>query len=147
MGIRKKIEERHRHRFEVNPQYIKELEAKGLKFVGVDIEGERMEILELENHPYYVGTQFHPEYLSRPMAPSPPFVGLILASKDKLRSYLVRGCKLSPREQRFDYEDSDEDAEPELNMLSMQLSIKQVQESDETSAYSSSSSTNLNDTS
>lgn len=78
---------------------------KAILFVGVDKDAERMEIFELENHPYYVAVQFHPEYLSRPMAPSPPFVGLILASKDKLKSYLARGCKLSPRE-HSDYDDT-----------------------------------------
>lgn len=57
-----------------------------------------MEIVELENHPYYVAVQFHPEYLSRPLKPSPPFVGLILASIGKLKSYLNKGCRLSPRE-------------------------------------------------
>jgi CTP synthase len=100
------IEERHRHRYEVNPKYIEEIEKQGLKFVGVDIDAERMEILELPSHPYYVAVQFHPEYLSRPMDPSPPFMGLILAAKDRLNSYFARGCKLSPREPQSDYYDS-----------------------------------------
>lgn len=64
-----------------------------------------MEILELDKHPYYVAVQFHPEYLSRPMAPSPSFLGLILAAKDKLKSFLARGCKLSPSKQS-EYSDS-----------------------------------------
>lgn len=68
-----------------------------MKFVGTDSEKERMEIMELNDHPYYVAVQFHPEYLSRPLKPSPPFVGLILASVGKLSSYLNNGCKLSPR--------------------------------------------------
>lgn len=55
-----------------------------------------MEIAELEGHSYYVATQFHPEYLSRPLKPSPPFLGLILASVGKLKYYLARGCRLSP---------------------------------------------------
>lgn len=55
-----------------------------------------MEIVELEGHCYYVATQYHPEYLSRPLKPSPPFLGLILASVGKLKSYLSRGCRLSP---------------------------------------------------
>lgn len=88
------IEERHRHRYEVNPKYVAQLESKGLKFVGHDSEQTRMEIVELENHPYYVATQFHPEYLSRPLKPSPPFLGLILASVGKLDSYLKQGNKL-----------------------------------------------------
>lgn len=57
-----------------------------------------MEIMELPNHPYYVAVQFHPEYLSRPLKPSPPFLGLILASVGKLQSYLNHGCRLSPRQ-------------------------------------------------
>lgn len=66
--------------------------------LGYDEEKRRMEIIELEGHPYYVATQFHPEYLSRPLSPSPPFMGLILASVNKLSSYIARGCRLSPRE-------------------------------------------------
>lgn len=56
-----------------------------------------MEIVELEGHPYYVATQYHPEYLSRPLKPSPPFLGLILASVGKLESYLSKDTrKASP---------------------------------------------------
>lgn len=90
------IEERHRHRYEINPKYIEVLEEAGMKFVGHDEECVRMEIAELEGHCYYVATQFHPEYLSRPLKPSPPFLGLILASVGKLRYYLAKGCRLSP---------------------------------------------------
>uniref|UniRef100_A0A182MKA9 CTP synthase n=1 Tax=Anopheles culicifacies TaxID=139723 RepID=A0A182MKA9_9DIPT len=88
------IEERHRHRYEVNPKYVEQLQAHGMRFVGTDSEQERMEIMELENHVFYVATQFHPEYLSRPLKPSPPFLGLILASVGKLASYLEDGAKL-----------------------------------------------------
>lgn len=94
-----------------------------------------MEILELERHPYYVAVQFHPEYLSRPFAPSPAFLGLILASKDKLKLYLAKGCKLSPREYS-DFDDSDDDT---IDMAAKQLEITQINESDSSSAYSSSS--------
>jgi CTP synthase len=59
------VEERHRHRYEVNPKHVETLEKAGLNFVGKDDKGERMEILELKDHPYYVGVQYHPEYLSR----------------------------------------------------------------------------------
>jgi CTP synthase len=68
-------EERHRHRYEVNPEYIPDLEEAGLVFSGTS--GRRMEILELSEHPYFVGTQFHPEFRSRPTRASPPFVGLM----------------------------------------------------------------------
>lgn len=87
------IDERHRHRYEVNPSYVAQLEEKGLMFVGHDSEKVRMEVVELGSHPYYVGVQFHPEYLSRPLKPSPPFMGLILASKKKLITYLDTGSK------------------------------------------------------
>lgn len=66
--------------------------------MGHDSEKTRMEIIELMNHPFYVGTQFHPEYLSRPLKPSPPFLGFILASVNKLQNYLNHGCRFSPRQ-------------------------------------------------
>ncbi|RXG68490.1 CTP synthase 1 [Armadillidium vulgare] len=86
------IEERHRHRYEVNLEYINEFSKAGMHFVGEDEKGERMEIMELDNHSYYVACQYHPEYLSRPVKPSPPYVGLILAAAKELDSYLARGC-------------------------------------------------------
>lgn len=64
------IAERHRHRYEVNPAMVETLEAAGLTFVGKDVKGERMEIIELKDHPWFVGVQFHPEYLSRVLSPS-----------------------------------------------------------------------------
>ncbi|PSQ18276.1 CTP synthase [Halobacteriales archaeon QS_8_69_26] len=67
--------ERHRHRYEVNPEYRDDLEAAGIVFSGW--AGERMEILELADHPYFIGTQFHPEFRSRPGRASPPFAGLL----------------------------------------------------------------------
>ncbi|KAG8590659.1 hypothetical protein GDO81_006832 [Engystomops pustulosus] len=91
------VEERHRHRYEVNPQLIPQFEEKGLKFVGHDTDGQRMEIIELKDHPYFVGVQFHPEFSSRPMKPSPPYLGLMLAASGKLSTYIQNGCKLSPR--------------------------------------------------
>ena len=74
------IDERHRHRYEVNPELIERLEAAGLTFVGKDETGQRCEILELPDHPYFVAVQYHPEFKSRPGRPSPPFLGLILAA-------------------------------------------------------------------
>ncbi len=85
--------ERHRHRYEVNPEYIAQLEETGIVFSGTS--GKRMEILELPDHPYFVGTQFHPEFRSRPTRASPPFVGLIDAalrqSEGDNSEALVRG--------------------------------------------------------
>ncbi|XP_035190045.1 CTP synthase 2 [Oxyura jamaicensis] len=106
------VEERHRHRYEVNPELTHSFEEKGLKFVGHDTEGNRMEIIELENHPYFVGVQFHPEFSSRPMKPSPPYLGLLLAATGTLNAYLQRGCKLSPR-RNDSYSDLSDDSSPE----------------------------------
>ncbi|QPG77283.1 CTP synthase ura7 [Brettanomyces nanus] len=82
------INERHRHRYEVNPIMAEEFEAKGFKFVGRDEAGERMEVFELEDHPFFVGTQFHPEYLSKVLDPSRPFLGLVAASSGILDEIL-----------------------------------------------------------
>nr|KIR87538.1 CTP synthase [Cryptococcus tetragattii IND107] len=73
--------ERHRHRYEVEPKYVEQLEAPGgMRFIGKDERGERMQMLELDDHPYFVGLQAHPEFCSRPLNPSPPFVGLVAAA-------------------------------------------------------------------
>ena len=87
------IYERHRHRYEVNPDLVKEFEKRNLLFVGHDVEKVRMEICEMDSseHPYFVGVQFHPEYLSRPLQPSPPYQGLVLASIGKLQASLEKG--------------------------------------------------------
>ena len=87
---RAQIMERHRHRYEVNKDYVPRLEEKGLMFVGEDEKGERMEVLELKDHPFYVATQYHPEYKSRPLRPSPPFLGLVLAASRQLDAYLTQ---------------------------------------------------------
>lgn len=79
-GGSESVDERHRHRYEVNPELIERLEAAGLTFVGKDETGQRCEILELPDHPYFVAVQYHPEFKSRPGRPSPPFLGLILAA-------------------------------------------------------------------
>ncbi|XP_063377374.1 CTP synthase isoform X1 [Cydia fagiglandana] len=111
------IEERHRHRYEVNPEYIERLEAGGLRFVGKDETKTRMEVAMVENHPYYVSVQFHPEYLSRPLSPSPPFLGLILASLGKLKNYMSKGCRLSPR----NLSDVSSDEEDDISLSSLSL--------------------------
>ncbi|OVA10911.1 CTP synthase [Macleaya cordata] len=82
------VDERHRHRYEVNPDMVAQLESAGLSFVGKDVTGRRMEICELTQHPYFVGVQFHPEFKSRPGKPSALFLGLIAASCGQLGALL-----------------------------------------------------------
>ncbi|KAI5849066.1 putative CTP synthase 1 [Tricharina praecox] len=82
------ILERHRHRYEVNPEYVDRLTEAGLNFVGKDDTGERMEIVELKEHPYFVGVQFHPEYLSRVLNPSKPYLGFVAAASGNLERFL-----------------------------------------------------------
>ncbi|KAJ1971706.1 CTP synthase ura7 [Dimargaris xerosporica] len=86
------VHERHRHRYEVNPEIVEQVEKQGLKFVGRDESGQRMEIMELADpaHPYFVGVQYHPEYLTRPLYPSPPFLGLVMAAAGTLQSFLQK---------------------------------------------------------
>jgi CTP synthase len=90
-GSKDHIDERHRHRYEVNPTLINEFEQRGLMFVGQDETGMRQEVIELQNHPYFVAVQYHPEFTSRLTKPSPPFVGLMLAAAElSLDDYIMR---------------------------------------------------------
>ncbi len=73
------VYERHRHRYEVNNRFRSILENHGLKFSGLSPNGELIEIIELRDHPFFVATQFHPEYKSRPLNPHPLFLGFIKA--------------------------------------------------------------------
>lgn len=76
------VEERHRHRFEFNNNFKTEFEKNGMVFSGMSPDGKLVEIAEVADHPYMVGSQFHPEFLSRPMRPHPLFEGLIKAAKN-----------------------------------------------------------------
>ena len=77
------ISERHRHRFEYNNKYREILEEKGLIVSGTSPNGLLVEMVEIEEHPYFVAGQFHPEFKSRPNRPGPLFVGLVEAAKAK----------------------------------------------------------------
>src|SRR5207247_9847110 len=74
------VKERHRHRYEVNPEYIAKLEAAGLRYVGRSDGARRMEVLELRGHPSFVASQFHPDRNARPLRPSPLHLGLVQAA-------------------------------------------------------------------
>ena len=78
---KKEVSERHRHRYEFNNDYRQIMEEHGLEVVGVNPESNLVEIVELKNHPFFVATQFHPEFTSRPMKPHPLFKAFLLASK------------------------------------------------------------------
>jgi CTP synthase len=86
------IKERHRHRYEVNPKYIERLEKAGLVFSGRSPDGTLMEIAELpregtvgaeHTHPFFLGTQFHPEFLARPLMPHPLFTAFMKAARTR----------------------------------------------------------------
>jgi len=78
----RQVEERHRHRFEFNNAYKRDFENAGMVFSGMSPDGKLVEIAELKDHPFMVGSQFHPEFLSRPMNPHPLFTGFIKAAKE-----------------------------------------------------------------
>jgi len=83
---KKEISERHRHRYELNNNYREVLESKGMVMAGLNPEKDLVEIIEIKNHPFFVGTQFHPEFKSRPLNPHPLFKKFIqscLKSKKK----------------------------------------------------------------
>ncbi|KAI0466891.1 CTP synthase N-terminus-domain-containing protein [Xylaria cf. heliscus] len=91
------VKERHRHRYEVNPQFVDRLTEAGLYFVGKDETGQRMEIFEMKDHPYFVGIQYHAEYQSRVLDPSKPYLGFVAASAGRLdeviKAQTVNGSK------------------------------------------------------
>ena len=79
---KKVVNERHRHRYEVNINYKDKFEKKGMVFSGLSPDGLLPEIIELKNHPWFIGVQFHPEFKSRPLAPHPLFSSFIKAAKN-----------------------------------------------------------------
>lgn len=97
------ISERHRHRYEVNPDMVESIEKSGLSFVGKDTKGERMEVVEIRDHPWFVGVQFHPEYLSRVLAPSRAFLGFFAAAAgclDEVTESINKGLRSVPNKQQ-----------------------------------------------
>lgn len=86
------IKERHRHRYEVNPKYVERLEKGGLVFSGKSPDGKLCEIAELPRveHPFFLGTQFHPEFLARPLMPHPLFSEFLKASKTRKSNRIIK---------------------------------------------------------
>lgn len=74
------IKERHRHRYEINNRYRTVFESKGMKISGINPDKDLVEIIEIPEHPWFVGCQFHPEFKSRPNRPHPLFLGLVKAA-------------------------------------------------------------------
>lgn len=81
-----KIVERHRHRYECNPKYVSEYEKWGIQAVGFNPATGLVEVIEAKDHPYFIASQFHPEFKSRPTQPHPLFDGLIKAALQKKQS-------------------------------------------------------------
>ena len=79
---KKSIKERHRHRYEVNINYKDKFEKNGMDFSGLSPDGMLPEIIELKNHPWFIGVQYHPEFKSRPLSPHPLFSSFVKASKN-----------------------------------------------------------------
>lgn len=77
------VTERHRHRYEFNNEYRTHLEDKGLSIVGTSPDGKLVEAVEIPSHPFFLATQFHPEYIARPLSPHPLFLGFLHACKAK----------------------------------------------------------------
>ena len=93
---KKVVNERHRHRFEFNNAYRDTLEKAGMRYSGLSPDGRLVEIAELSEHPFMLGTQFHPEFLSRPNRPHPLFVSFVKAVKEH--------AGIKGQEMRLDFE-------------------------------------------
>ena len=80
-----RISERHRHRYEVNPAYVERLEAEGMRFSGMSPDGTLPEIIEIPDHPWFIGVQYHPELKSKPFEPHPLFTSFVKAAVEQSR--------------------------------------------------------------
>jgi CTP synthase len=81
------IEERHRHRYEINPKYVEEIEKNGMQFSGKDPDKIRMNFLEIPGHPFFFACQSHPEYKTNPLSPSPIFMAFILCASKQYNKF------------------------------------------------------------
>ncbi len=83
LGAPKTVSERHRHRYEFNNDYRTKFEKLGLTVAGTSPDGKIVEAIEITDHPFFIGTQFHPEYISRPLNPHPLFVEFVRVCKER----------------------------------------------------------------
>ena len=83
------IHERHRHRYEFNNRYRPLFEKKGMTLSGICKDRDLVEILEIGEHPWFIGVQFHPEFKSKPMSPHPLFTSFVKAALDNRKSQLI----------------------------------------------------------
>jgi CTP synthase len=90
------VDERHRHRFELNNAFRDEMEKAGMVFSGISPDGRLVEIAELKDHPFMLGTQFHPEFQSRPDNPQPLFVAFLRAVIDHQARHIDSGNESKP---------------------------------------------------
>lgn len=81
------VQERHRHRYEFNPRYRSQFEEGGLRCSGVSPDGKLVEFVELPDHPFWLGTQAHPELKSRPNRPAPLFDGFVAAALERAEQF------------------------------------------------------------
>lgn len=98
------VQERHRHRFELNNAYRDVLAKGGMLFSGISPDGRLVEIAEIADHPFMVATQFHPEFLSRPNRPHPLFVNFLAAVRERAASHGIAGPNLDQAAERPDSE-------------------------------------------
>jgi CTP synthase len=89
---RPEVIERHRHRYEFNNDYRKIFQKEGMIYSGLSPDETLVEICEIKDHPWMLGTQFHPEFLSRPQRPHPLFCGFVAAAKQVLREGAQPTC-------------------------------------------------------
>jgi len=94
------VYERHRHRFEVNPHYRGQLESNGLVCSGISPDNRLVEMIELPDHPFFLASQFHPEFTSRPNRPNPLFREFIAAAAKQSRDVAQAGAEAAPPERR-----------------------------------------------
>ena len=95
-----------------------------MKLRHIDLMVKRHSAYVCADHPYFVGVQYHPEYLTRPLKPSPPYLGLVLAACSKLTSYVAHGCRLSPYskyENSSDLSEEEEDAAIAEELVTLNL--------------------------